>query len=140
MGEFPDAEAGALPLSHLADPASENDELPPAGSDGGAGGDVEKTGSALLRGSSLAADCAIFLIRIYQKCISPYLPCQCRFQPSCSHYAAEAFAKRGFWTGAVLTAWRLMRCQPFGGSGYDPVPERGFRCRMEMKKSTIEEK
>ena len=68
----------------------------------------------------------IFLIRIYQKAISPYLPCQYRFEPSCSHYAVDAFRKRGFWMGVLLTAWRLMRCQPFGKSGYDPVPEKGF--------------
>ncbi|MBR7120860.1 MAG: membrane protein insertion efficiency factor YidD [Lentisphaeria bacterium] len=74
----------------------------------------------------------IFLIRIYQKAISPWLPCQCRFTPSCSHYAAEAFKKRGFWMGMVLTAWRLMRCQPFAKSGHDPVPETGFRNPPEI--------
>ena len=43
------------------------------------------------------------MIRIYQRTISPYLPDQCRFEPTCSHYAVEAFRKRGFWAGSLLT-------------------------------------
>ncbi len=69
----------------------------------------------------------VFPIRVYQKIISPWLPCKCRFQPSCSQYAVEAFQKRGVTAGMILTVWRIMRCQPFCRSGYDPVPEKGFR-------------
>ena len=52
-------------------------------------------------------------------------PC-CRFTPSCSAYALEAFQKRGFFVGFALTVWRILRCNPFCMSGYDPVPEKGF--------------
>ena len=50
------------------------------------------------------------------------VPVQCRFHPSCSHYFAEAVERHGAWKGAWLGIRRLLRCQPFGGSGYDPVP------------------
>ncbi|MBO7327391.1 MAG: membrane protein insertion efficiency factor YidD [Lentisphaeria bacterium] len=75
----------------------------------------------------MAARAAIALIRVYQKTISPWLPCCCRFEPSCSHYGVDAFRKRGFLAGSVLTIWRVMRCQPFCRGGYDPVPDKGFR-------------
>jgi len=69
----------------------------------------------------------IFLIRFYQKCMSPLKrrPC-CRFVPTCSSYAIEAFSKRGFFVGGALTAYRILRCNPFCAGGYDPVPEKGF--------------
>ena len=71
----------------------------------------------------------IWLIRFYQKCISPLKrPC-CRFTPTCSHYAVEAYQKRGFFVGTALTVWRILRCNPYGKSGYDPVPEHGLRNR-----------
>ena len=69
----------------------------------------------------------IALVRFYQKAISPLKPKSCRFTPSCSAYAIEAFEKRGFFTGFILTVWRILRCNPFCKGGYDPVPERGFR-------------
>ena len=62
------------------------------------------------------------LIWIYRKCIGPYLPDTCRFTPSCSTYALEAFRKWGPVKGLWLTVRRLLRCHPWGGSGYDPVP------------------
>ena len=62
------------------------------------------------------------LIRGYQLLVSPLLPPSCRFYPSCSHYAAEAIARHGPWRGARLAARRLLRCHPWGGGGYDPVP------------------
>ena len=62
-------------------------------------------------------------IRFYQLTISPYIgPC-CRFSPSCSEYAIDAFNRYGVIKGGYLTARRLMRCHPWGGSGMDPVPE-----------------
>ncbi len=64
----------------------------------------------------------ILLIRFYQYAISPFLPKTCRFTPSCSVYAVEAFKKWGPIKGLYLTIKRLLRCHPFGGSGYDPVP------------------
>lgn len=64
----------------------------------------------------------ILPIRGYQKYISPLLPPSCRFTPTCSQYAIEALRKHGPIKGSLLTIWRLLRCNPWGGSGYDPVP------------------
>ena len=75
----------------------------------------------------------ILLIRFYQICISPYKPPTCRFTPTCSHYALEAFRKHGPIKGLYLTIHRLLRCHPWGGSGYDPVPEK-FSFRDILKK------
>lgn len=65
----------------------------------------------------------IGLIRFYQICISPLKPASCRFTPTCSQYGLEAFKKHGLVKGFYLTARRILRCHPWGGSGYDPVPE-----------------
>ena len=66
----------------------------------------------------------IFLIKLYKKYISPLkAPC-CRFTPSCSQYAIEAFSRWGFFIGLYLTLFRLARCNPFCQGGFDPVPER----------------
>ena len=67
------------------------------------------------------------LIRFYQRNISPYRPACCRFTPTCSAYAIEAFSKRGFFVGMILTVWRILRCNPYCAGGYDPVPEKGLR-------------
>ena len=64
----------------------------------------------------------VVLIRFYQVCISPYKPPTCRFTPTCSEYALQAFRKWGPFKGLYLTVRRLLRCHPWGGSGYDPVP------------------
>lgn len=63
-----------------------------------------------------------YLIRGYQRFISPALPPSCRFYPSCSTYALEAVSKYGLLKGSWLAAWRLMRCHPFHPGGVDPVP------------------
>ena len=62
------------------------------------------------------------MIRAYQLLLAPVLPPSCRYYPSCSHYAAEAVALHGPWRGSRLAVRRLLRCHPWGGSGYDPVP------------------
>ena len=62
------------------------------------------------------------LIRLYQKTLSPYWPATCRYAPSCSHYAYEAVLRFGPLRGGWLALRRLARCQPLGGSGYNPVP------------------
>lgn len=73
----------------------------------------------------------IAIIRLYQKVISPLKRTPtCRFSPTCSSYAVEAFRKRGFFIGLLLTAGRILRCQPFCAGGYDPVPEHGLRNRF----------
>jgi putative membrane protein insertion efficiency factor len=64
----------------------------------------------------------ILLVRFYQVCISPLKPPSCRFTPTCSQYAIEALRKHGPIKGSYLTVRRLLRCHPWGGSGYDPVP------------------
>lgn len=64
----------------------------------------------------------IALVRFYQICISPLKPPTCRFTPTCSAYAIEALRKHGPLKGLYLTIRRLLRCHPWGGSGYDPVP------------------
>jgi uncharacterized protein len=62
------------------------------------------------------------LIRVYQSTLGPALPPACRYQPTCSHYAYTAIERYGIVRGGWLTLRRVVRCQPFGGSGYDPVP------------------
>lgn len=64
----------------------------------------------------------ILPIRFYQQCISPFTPPSCRFTPTCSEYARQAIAKHGPFKGLYLAVRRLLRCHPWGGSGYDPVP------------------
>lgn len=61
-------------------------------------------------------------IYFYQRCISPLTPPSCRFTPTCSEYAVQALRKHGPLKGLYLTIRRLLRCHPWGGSGYDPVP------------------
>ena len=65
------------------------------------------------------------LIKIYQWTLSPFVGWHCRFQPSCSNYALEALSKHGAIRGSWLTLRRLLRCHPWGGWGYDPVPTPG---------------
>jgi len=68
----------------------------------------------------------IWLIRFYQKFLSPLKRTPtCRFTPTCSAYALEAFRKRGFIVGMLLTFYRILRCNPYSFGGYDPVPEKG---------------
>ncbi|NBS19847.1 MAG: membrane protein insertion efficiency factor YidD [Flavobacteriia bacterium] len=64
----------------------------------------------------------VLLIKIYQTAISPLLPPSCRYTPTCSQYALEAFQKHGPLKGLLLSAKRIARCHPWGKSGYDPVP------------------
>ncbi|WP_082896480.1 membrane protein insertion efficiency factor YidD [Parasphingorhabdus sp.] len=64
----------------------------------------------------------IFFVRCWQWGPSRILPPTCRYQPTCSSYAIEAIEKHGAIRGSWLAAKRLLRCHPWGGSGYDPVP------------------
>jgi putative membrane protein insertion efficiency factor len=64
------------------------------------------------------------VIKSYQLLISPFLGPRCRFYPSCSHYALEAFKIHGVFKGGWLTGKRLVRCQPLSKGGHDPVPPK----------------
>ena len=65
----------------------------------------------------------IKMIRFYPKYISPLKPYgTCKYYPTCSNYAIEAYQKYGFFKGTALTVWRILRCNPFSKGGYDPVP------------------
>ena len=63
----------------------------------------------------------ILLVRLYQGALSPLIGMQCRFVPSCSDYFLEAVCKYGAIRGTLMGLWRILRCHPFGGGGYDPV-------------------
>ncbi len=66
----------------------------------------------------------IFLIRVYQMAISPFLPANtCRFFPTCSTYAIESIHKHGALKGSILGVKRICKCHPYNDGGYDPVPE-----------------
>ncbi len=76
----------------------------------------------LLRSVALAP------ILVYQRVISPAIPRRCKYEPTCSRYAVEAVREYGILRGAVLAAWRLLRCNPWSYGGYDPVhAQRVFR-------------
>lgn len=64
----------------------------------------------------------IILIKFYQGAISPHLPAACRYTPTCSQYALEAIQKYGPFKGSYLALKRILRCHPWAGSGFDPVP------------------
>lgn len=75
---------------------------------------------------SFLSHCLVCLLVVpvvfYQKVISPFTPPSCRFTPTCSEYARQALLKHGPVKGLYLAVRRLLRCHPWGGSGYDPVP------------------
>ena len=64
----------------------------------------------------------ILPILFYQRFVTPFTPPSCRFTPTCSEYARQALLKHGPVKGLLLAVWRILRCNPGGGSGYDPVP------------------
>lgn len=77
----------------------------------------------------------IWPIRMYKKHISSHLPDACRFEPTCSVYAMEAIEKRGVFVGIALAVWRILRCNPFGKGGYDPVPLSRTQRKEEMARN-----
>lgn len=72
--------------------------------------------------AAFLAKALICPIRFYQRYISPLTPPSCRFTPTCSQYAVEALQKHGPVKGLYLAVKRILRCHPWGGHGYDPVP------------------
>ena len=75
----------------------------------------------------------VALIRGYQKHISPHLGHHCRFVPTCSEYAVQALQVHGPVKGLLLAAWRILRCNPLGKFGFDPVPPKGRWISEERK-------
>lgn len=65
---------------------------------------------------------ALAFLSLYKATISPYMPGQCRYTPTCSEYAADAITSHGAFKGSYLTVKRLARCHPWRAGGYDPVP------------------
>lgn len=74
------------------------------------------------------------MISGYQRLVSPFFPPTCRYQPTCSQYAAEAIKLHGGLKGSWLALKRIGRCQPFGGSGFDPVPGALDAARKDRKR------
>lgn len=70
----------------------------------------------------MAARAVMMLVQAYRVCLSPLIGPRCRFAPTCSAYALEALAVHGAWRGTMLAVRRVLRCHPWGGSGFDPVP------------------
>ena len=86
---------------------------------------AEAAKAALRAVSRLTARLLVMPILFYQHFITPYTPPACRFTPTCSEYARQALLTHGPLKGLLLVMWRILRCNPWGGSGYDPVPPKG---------------
>ncbi|MGE2737281.1 membrane protein insertion efficiency factor YidD [Mycolicibacterium vaccae] len=74
--------------------------------------------------TSRAVRAVVFLIQLYRHTISPLRLPTCRFMPTCSQYAVEAFTEFGLWRGGWLSLVRLLKCGPWHAGGWDPIPER----------------
>tara|TARA_B100000579_G_C22702168_1_gene790335 strand:- start:97 stop:345 length:249 start_codon:yes stop_codon:yes gene_type:complete len=66
----------------------------------------------------------IFFIKIYQFLISPLIGSNCRYLPTCSEYTIQALKEHGFFKGIFLSINRIRKCHPFGGNGFDPIPQK----------------
>ncbi|OMC34130.1 membrane protein insertion efficiency factor YidD [Mycobacterium sp. GA-1841] len=78
---------------------------------------IRRAGAVMARG-------AISVIQLYRHAISPYRPPSCRFMPTCSQYAVDAFTEYGLFRGAWLSLIRLLKCGPWHPGGWDPIPDR----------------
>jgi uncharacterized protein len=87
------------------------------------GGNTQRVGKeGAMTGSITWNSPFIWLIRFYQRYITHLLPPSCRFEPSCSHYALQAFRKYPFFKALYLSVRRILKCHPFHKGGYDPLP------------------
>jgi putative membrane protein insertion efficiency factor len=77
-----------------------------------------------MRIKTLLATPIILIIKLYQIIISPLLGSNCRYQPTCSQYSVQALKEWGIFYGLFLSLKRIVRCHPWGDSGYDPVPPK----------------
>lgn len=73
--------------------------------------------------AALFAETAVYIIKFYKLLISPLLPASCRYYPTCSVYSIQAIRRFGIIKGGYLAVKRILSCNPFGGYGFDPVPE-----------------
>lgn len=73
-------------------------------------------------------------MRFYQAAISPYTPASCRYSPTCSGYTLQALKRHGVFKGGWLAIKRIGSCHPWGGSGYDPVPEKEDKIQTPKEK------
>jgi putative membrane protein insertion efficiency factor len=73
----------------------------------------------------------ILPIKFYKYSISPLLPNSCRHVPTCSEYAIESLRIHGIFRGSALAIWRILRCNPWGTHGYDPVPPQAKYCKEQ---------
>lgn len=80
----------------------------------------------------------ILLVKFYQLSISPLLPNSCRYTPTCSEYMIRAIQVHGVIKGLILGTYRIGSCNPWGGHGHDPVPEKGSPLRLLKRKKNIE--
>lgn len=87
-----------------------------------------------MKAEKIVRGLAIAPIRFYQLAISPHFPASCRYTPTCSQYAVEAVERFGPMQGGWLALKRICRCHPWGGSGYDPVPEKQNDAQRGFKK------
>lgn len=71
----------------------------------------------------------VFLVRFYQSVISPFTPSACRYEPTCSTYMIQALQTHGLFRGLFLGTKRILSCNPWGGKGYDPVPDKKINCK-----------
>lgn len=77
----------------------------------------------------------IILVKFYQMSVSPLLPNSCRYTPTCSQYTIQALKQHGVFKGLALGIYRIAKCNPWGGHGFDPVPERGTSLVIFKKKT-----
>ncbi len=78
-------------------------------------------------------------VRAYRLLVSPWKPRTCRYVPTCSQYFIQAVKIRGPLVGPILGILRILRCHPFGGCGFDPVPRKGWRYREEEEEEEVPE-
>jgi len=76
----------------------------------------------------------VALIRFYRAFLSPLLGPSCRYYPTCSQYALDAYEEHNFFYASWLTIWRVLRCNPFSKGGYDPVPLKSGRTLDNLKR------
>jgi putative membrane protein insertion efficiency factor len=81
------------------------------------------------KSETLPVKIALSMLQFYKTGISPLMQPSCRFQPTCSSYAVDAYTRYGVTKGTIMTAWRLFRCTPWGDRGYDPAvwPPKGLQ-------------